>query len=552
MKDEALSPTKIVDLLVEMVPWFDEEDRQQLETMVESAFLRGQNDPGCGSPNSVGFEPLPPLDNDVDRAGAPAGQNARPPQLTIGSDVEIARHVIQDLNSRLGDIVFCDGKFWHYGGTHWRGIADHELRLAVQTYDGTTFRTLDNPISVVKLNEARVHSIIKQMEPMLARPDFFAGGPGGINCASGFVSFAPDGAPCLAPHDPEHRCRHVLKGSWDAGDLMWNLQLLFGARLGLLLDGVFRGDEDADQKVALLQEIAGAVAVGYGTKLRRPKAVILSGATAENGKSQVLDLLRGLLPPEAIASIAAAKMSDERYLPWLIGKHLNAADELSGASAIASDAFKAIVTGEPVTGRDVYRPAVTFRPVAQHVFCTNSLPSFAGGMDRGVQRRLLVIPFNRVIPKEERIERIGQIIGEEEADLLLAWAVEGASRLIRQRDFTIPLSSDEALKHWLSTADPVIAWAEEKVTTVDPVSPEWGETRMKSSEAHAHFKRFAVEEGFQKDRLPALNVFVQRLTAHLPTIKVKHKSKGNWLTGLKIEGYDPETMRNSFPPFLSE
>jgi putative DNA primase/helicase len=205
-------------------------------------------------------------------------------------------------------------------------------------------------------------------------------------------------------------------------------------------------------------------------------------------------------------------MSDERYLPWLIGKHLNAADELSGASAIASDAFKAIVTGEPVTGRDVYRPAVTFRPVAQHVFCTNSLPSFAGGMDRGVQRRLLVIPFNRVIPKEERIERIGQIIGEEEADLVLGWAVEGASRLIRQRDFTIPISSDEALKHWLSTADPVIAWAEASVTTVDPASLECSDASMKSKHAYAHFKDFAVEEGFQKDRLPALNGFVQRLT----------------------------------------
>jgi hypothetical protein len=53
LKDEALSPEKIVDLLVEMVPGFDEEDRPQIEAMVDSAFLRGQNDPGCGPPDSV-------------------------------------------------------------------------------------------------------------------------------------------------------------------------------------------------------------------------------------------------------------------------------------------------------------------------------------------------------------------------------------------------------------------------------------------------------------------------------------------------------------------
>ena len=72
--------------------------------------------------------------------------------------------------------------------------------------------------------------------------------------------------------------------------------------------------------------------------------MILEGKTAENGKSQVLDLFRGLLPPEAVTSIPAAKMGDERFLVRLVGKHLNASDELSGADAIASEVFKAVVT----------------------------------------------------------------------------------------------------------------------------------------------------------------------------------------------------------------
>jgi hypothetical protein len=53
LKDEALSPAKIVDLLVELVSWFDEEDRPLIATMVESVFLHGQNDPGFGPPDSV-------------------------------------------------------------------------------------------------------------------------------------------------------------------------------------------------------------------------------------------------------------------------------------------------------------------------------------------------------------------------------------------------------------------------------------------------------------------------------------------------------------------
>ena len=60
LKDEALSAAKIVDLLVEMVPWFDEEDRPLIAGMVESAFAYGQNDPGCGPPNDVKrlFDPI--------------------------------------------------------------------------------------------------------------------------------------------------------------------------------------------------------------------------------------------------------------------------------------------------------------------------------------------------------------------------------------------------------------------------------------------------------------------------------------------------------------
>jgi putative DNA primase/helicase len=235
-------------------------------------------------------------------------------QLTIGSDVDIAGGVAEDLRARLGDVISCEGSVWRYAETHWSRIEDHELRLAVHRYDGVQYLTQNNSPSIVRLGKARVDSILTEMGAMLARPNFFDDSPPGINCASGFIQFGLDGEPSLEPHHREHRCRHVLKGSWNAGDQMWEVQLHYGARLGLLLEGVFHGDEDAEQKVALLQEIAGAVAVGYGTRLRRPKAVILAGATAENGKSQVLDLLRGLLPPEAHC-FDRCRQDERRALP---------------------------------------------------------------------------------------------------------------------------------------------------------------------------------------------------------------------------------------------
>ena len=67
--------------------------------------------------------------------------------------------------------------------------------------------------------------------------------------------------------------------------------------------------------------------------------------------------------------------------------------------------------------------------MAQNLFAANQLPSFKGGVDRGVQRRLLLITFTRTIPLEERVEDIGKrIAAPMEPDLLLAWAVEGRLR----------------------------------------------------------------------------------------------------------------------------
>jgi putative DNA primase/helicase len=461
------------------------------------------------------------------------GRYGPPRQVFIGSDVEIAEDVAEDLRSCLGQVIFCEGHFWHYDKSHWRAIDEAELRRVVHRYDGEPY----GGKHVVKLSKGHIDSVIHEMGAMLDEPEFFKLAPVGINCATGFIRFAADGMPSLEPHNPEHRCRHVLKGRWD-GSLTTKelaLSVAFSPLLGQLLQGVFEGDLDAKEKVALLQEVAGAAAIGYGTKLIDPKAVILKGETAENGKSQILDLFRGLLPDDAVASIPAGKMEDERYLPHLIGKYLNAADELSSANAIAGDAFKAIITGEPRTGRDVYQSAVTFRPVAQHVFCTNTLPSFSGGMDRGVQRRLLVVQFNRVIPKNERVEHIGLRIGEEEPDLLLLWAVEGASRLIPQRGFTIPPSSDEALRNWLLGADPVVAWVNGGgVTVVDPETRAWTEAKIRSGEAYQVFKRFAETEGFPMNKLPSVSSFVQRLKANCPSIETKHTNTGNCLRGIRV------------------
>jgi P4 family phage/plasmid primase-like protien len=367
------------------------------------------------------------------------------------------------------------------------------------------------------------------MEQGASVKDFFKDAPLGVNCASGFIRFVFNDdlqkwEAVLEEHQKEHRQRHTLPGTWNRNAPAW----ILGSLHSRLLDGSFLGDADKESKIQVMKELAGATVSGCATKLLQPRAVILLGTQAENGKSQILNMLRGLLPASAISSVTAAKMGDERHILGICGKLLNASDELSGASAISSDVFKAIITGETVSGRDVYKSRIEFIPIAQHVFATNALPSFQGGMDRGVQRRLLVIPFNRVIPAEEKVENIGRRIPEEEMDLLLAWAVEGALDLMNNRGFTITDALAKNLQDWLEESDSVQGWVAECLEFLKDEK-----ACLKTSYAYKCYQAWGKEQGIKQEQMVGLKNFVWRM-ASIDGIHYKRISSGRIFAGINL------------------
>lgn len=452
--------------------------------------------------------------------------------FTHGSDVEIAKMLGIDLQSQYGTIVFDEGFFWRYVSTHWQALTEAELNLTIQQYDGMYILGGNK----IKLGHNKITSIRHCLEDQLRHKNFFAAAPVGINCQNGFITFE-NKVPKLTPHQQDYRQRHVLNGQWSP-DCRVQLE---GTLLGTLLHGAFKDEEDSLEKITLIQEIAGAVVMGHGTKLTSPKAIIFKGERAENGKSQVLQLLRSLLPKEAVCTITAAKMSDEKYAVGLVGKLLNTSDELSAAEAIASERFKNIITGEELSARDVYKSKVDFSPKAQHVFATNVMPAFTGGIDRGVQRRLIVLPFNRVIPKEERIAKLGHRIAEEEADLLLAFAVDGAKRLLKNNNFTEINSCTNALQEWINTADPVIGWVQTNVS----FNTHQPDGMIRTAEAYECFKYWAKKEGYNEYRLPAVNGFVQRVNSIVEDrIFYKRTNKFSVFVGMKIDQTDSLASQN--------
>lgn len=434
-----------------------------------------------------------------------------PPDLrtpTSNSHVALAHAVLHRVRLEQRDApepVFVDGDLYVYRDGIWAALDQEGLRRAVHDLDAV--KPLEG--RRITLTASAIDGVLKEMRSIAAAPDFFAEAHPGLACADGFVALRPDGRLELEPLTPEHRVRWRFHGRWDPQGFTRPPP---GSLLNRLIKGCF-GDA-ALEYGDVIAEIAGVAATGIATRLAEPKAVILHGPLAANGKSQVLTVLRGLVPEGAASTITPEQMTDPRFRVQLRGALLNAADELSGA-VIAGDTFKQVVTGDLMSARDIYQPMVSFRPIAQHVFATNMLPPFKAGMDRGVRRRLLVIPFERSIPLNERVPEIGRRIVEEEGELVLSWALAGAARVYARSALAAPQRSVEALDEWAFQADMVRHW----VATNPPELQLAPEQTVATREAYRAFCSWADGEGYDAFHRPRPNTFTSRINglglAHL-------------------------------------
>ena len=123
--------------------------------------------------------------------------------------------------------------------------------------------------------------------------------------------------------------------------------------------------------------------------------------------------------------------------------------------------MKAVISGDVVSAKRVYRPVYQFKPRALHLFATNSLPPFQNGVDEGIRRRFVVVPFNQKIPEKKRIPEISKRVLQSEKNAVLALAIEGACRVFKSGSFSIPQWMIDETEQWFRDADNANAWLDD-------------------------------------------------------------------------------------------
>jgi P4 family phage/plasmid primase-like protien len=440
-----------------------------------------------------------------------------------GDEAEVAKMLLTELGNTT---VFDEASIYTYDPKRgiWVAHGEPELSRRVQALAGTQVHAPKQPRHL-RVDSKMVRGSIRLAADLAHRAGFFRAAPKGFPFQNGFVIVDSQGVRLL-PHSPDHRARAALPYDYDPAAP--------SPKFDNFLLEVFQGDSDAEEKKALLQEFVGACLVGSATNMA--KAVLLLGS-GRNGKSTFIRIIKELFPEECQAAISPQDFEREYHRAELRGKLINVITELPKADLLRTEAFKAIIAGDPITARRIRHDPVRFEPRAGHLIAANTLPS-VDDQSPAFFARLLLVSFNRKFvdkddPESSKTEHslahkgLAEDIIRTELPGIMRWALAGAARLQARgptAQYTVPQSHAALLESWRQSSDQVRQFLEEATTPTD-IAAE----RTTGRDLYRAYREWANDSGH---RPLAANKFGERVKA-LGTPHVKPHDQIQYLVKLK-------------------
>ena len=339
-----------------------------------------------------------------------------------GTDhTELAKATISEIE-RFGEVRFYQEKFWQWKGSNWEPLQAYKILRVIANNFGTL------PAGRRNSDHWGIYQIMKSLVP---NQDLDTRKVHGLNFANGFV----DQEGNIHTHDKEYGCTYTLPYRYIPE--LANQHPQFDQ----FIYSVWGHCPDYDLRVKALREAMCATFFGLGTSFAR--AILLYGI-AGSGKTQLLEIIKHLLPDNTVSYVTPYKFDDKYEVTELSHALLNVCGELNELKPIPGAQFKSIMDGSTLPGQYKYGQIFSFSPVAAHWFASNYLPK-TRDTSEGFSRRWLVFTFDKPVKKENKVRDIGQIIVAEEREGIAAWVVQIAKELSKKSDYTLPPSHKEIM-----------------------------------------------------------------------------------------------------------
>ncbi|AIY39884.1 DNA primase/helicase [Collimonas arenae] len=221
------------------------------------------------------------------------------------------------------------------------------------------------------------------------------------------------------------------------------------------LNRIWRSDDDREQKIRFIRQWIGYLLVA---DVSMQAMLILLGLGA-NGKSVLMDLIRHIIGEMNISSAMLDRLKQPYVRATLEGKLLNQSADLPKRGIVSDGDLKALISGDSIEVSPKHKPSYTIKPYVRLMVATNNMPE-SKDTTEGYIRRLIVLEFNEHFSAEERDPNLLQSLLPEIPGII-HWALEGLYELREQGRFSIPPSSQRAVKRYQEELSPVRLFADE-------------------------------------------------------------------------------------------
>jgi len=426
------------------------------------------------------------------------------------NELDIARAALETYDNLVYDETFQD--FYLYGperGT-WERQTEGSIAKRIMTFHGAAALSAKDKIVELKVTANMVRNVTTLMKAIAEQTAFLDSAPYvGLPFRNGVFSLEAG----LQPHCPENRIQSALSFDYvtDATCPRWENVLS-----EILPDPSLR---------MLLQEVFGAALFRLAT--RYEKAFILYGRGG-NGKSLTCQILRGLLPADAVAAIAPHSFSKPFHVAELKNAWVNIVTEIRQGELRESETLKAFISGDLITAEEKYKRPFKFTARCTNVFACNILPLVTDHTE-GLWRKIDTIPYEIKVPKARKDVQLAGKLLKAEREGIAQWAIQGARRLLDNDGFTRSERSEEVTLEWRLGSDQIAQFVREYCVSLpsDSSPKNW----ITATELFGAYKQWADMRNFSK--LNATN-FGLRLS-NIGIAKKKSYGVNRWALQIKIQ-----------------
>lgn len=183
---------------------------------------------------------------------------------------------------------------------------------------------------------------------------------------------------------------------------------------------------------------------------RLEKMLLLYGGGL-NGKSVTLEIIESLLGSMNVSYLSLSDLtSDEVKRAGIEGKKLNISHE-SGKD-VNPNVLKQLTSGERVLIKHLYVDPRETNNYGKFIAAFNQLPKAENSF--GFFRRLIILPYDVTIPKEEIDRQLTQKL-KTEISGILNWVLEALPELMTRGEFTVSEKCEKALDQYRLQSDNV-------------------------------------------------------------------------------------------------